>query len=316
MKHVRAAIAAAGTAALTAALVFGGAGAAQAYPAAVGEVDAVVFNNGSVVDLTNEYLNLSADLGTFGLASITPFDGGDGSAATWTAALTGAELLVLPEQEFANFYDAGGKPWVSDAGLAVIKTWVEAGNFLLLAGSQSYIDEGDSGDEYFGQAPLFSALTCLAITNDELYTFDEDDEFTPAVALTGAPDPLPWRDGTYAFVSDVWSAPLTSIATPIYTGETTIGGGQVLNTVGAATFGIGNGAVIYLAYDWFEDTSDEWYNVLQLAVSGAFPYAPQPVCGQLAATGAEVPAAPIAAGAGILLLAGVLALVAVRRRTA
>ena len=314
MKHVRAVLAATGTAALSAALVLGGAGAAQAYPAAIGEVDAVVFSNGNVVDATpgSELVNITADLQTFGLASLTAFDGADGSAAAWATALTGAELLVMPEQESANFFDAGGHPWVSDAALQVIKTWVEAGNFLLLAGTESYIDDG----VYHGNAPLIGALTCLAVTNDELFTFGGDDEFTPAVPLTGAPDPLPWRDGTYAFVRDVWSAPLSAIATPVYVGESTVGGGQVLNTVGAATFGVGNGAVIYLAYDWFEDTSDEWYNVLQLAVSGAFPFTPQPVCGQLAATGADVPVAPIAAGAGFLLLAGVVAFAAARRRTA
>jgi hypothetical protein len=323
MKHIRAALAATGTVVLSAALVLSGAGAANAYPAAIGEVDAVVFSNGNVVDATvgGELAHIAEDIATFGLASIVEFDGGDGTPAAWTAALSGKDLLVMPEQEIDNFYRAGGSPWVSDAAIAVIKAWVEAGNFLILAGSQSYTEDAEDGGVYYGTAPLMSALTCLAIANEELYTLDDEEvDYVPAVELVGAPDPLPYRDGTYALVSDVFSAPLAAIATEIYTADVTVGGGQVLNTLGAATFGVGNGAVIYLSYDWFWNDGDsgsaEWYNVLQLAVSGALPFIPQPVCGQLAATGAEVPVAPIAAGAGFLLLAGVVAFAAARRRTA
>jgi hypothetical protein len=319
----RTALAATGTLALSAVLVLGGAGAANAYPVSVGEVDAVVFSNSNVVDgnAEGELEHIVEDIDTFGLASVVQFDGGDGSAAAWTAALADKELLVMPEQEVGNFYNTGGTPWASDAALAVIKAWVEAGNYFILAGSQSYTADAEDGGSYYGSAPLMSALTCLAIANEELYTFDDEDvDYVPAVELVGAPDPLPYRDGTYALVSDVFSAPLAGIATEIYTADVTLGGGQVLNTLGAVTFGVGNGAVIYLSYDWFWNDEDsgsaEWYNVLQLAVSGEFPYTPQPVCGQLAATGAETPVLPIAAGAGFLLLAGAVALIMVRRRTA
>ena len=323
----RAALAATGTAALSAALVLGGAGAAHAYPATVAEVDAVIFSNGNVVDgfAAGELEHMTEDLGTYGLGSIVAFDGGDGSAAAWSAALSGKELLVLPEQELDNFYNVGGSPWASDAAIAVIKAWVEAGNFFIIGGSQSYVDEGDGGSYYLGSAPLMSSLTCLAIANEELYTFDDAVvDYAPAADIVGAPDPLPYRNGTYAFVQDVFSGPLAAITTPIYTADVEVGEGQVLDTLGAATFGVGNGAVIYLAYDWYWDEEDpeaetgsgEWYNVLQLAVSGAFPYVSQPVCGQLANTGAEIPVLPIAGGAGILLLAGAAALILVRRRTA
>lgn len=322
----RAALAATGTLALSAALVLAGAGAAQAYPSAVAEVDAVVFSNGNVVDDTpgGEFENITGDLETYGLASVVLFDGGDGSAAAWTAALAGVELFVLPEQESGNFFTTGGSPWASDAAIAVIKAWVEAGNLFIVAGSESYTESGEGGSDYYGSAPLMSALTCLAIANEELYTlgFDGEDlgpDYILEVDLGGtAPDPLPSRNGTYPLVADVFSAPLTAITTPIYTADVTVGGGQVLNTLGAATFGVGNGAVIYLAYDWYFPTEDsgsaEWYNVLQLAVAGEFPYLPQPVCGQLAATGSDVPVLPIAGGAGLLLLAGVSVLIVRRRR--
>ena len=76
--------------------------ALTAATAAPGD-DVLVFSNPNVVDTSpaaveGELRNVVAALEDIGFA-VTEFDGGDGSAAAWTAALAGIESVVFPESE-------------------------------------------------------------------------------------------------------------------------------------------------------------------------------------------------------------------------
>ena len=111
MKPLKTALAAIATLALASAMVLAGSTAAQAYPATPAEVNAVVFTNGLVNDTSSgqEVENETAVLTGLGI-TVTPFDGGDGSADAWIAALAGQHLLVLPELESSDnnpFYEPG-----------------------------------------------------------------------------------------------------------------------------------------------------------------------------------------------------------------
>ncbi len=330
---IRKGLAAAATIALTAAMLGLGAGAAQAYPAAITDVKALIFSNDNVVDTGREYLNELGDLESLGV-QVTPFDGGDGSVGNWTTALAGIDLFVLPEQETDIFYETGGKPWISDAAYQVLKNWVDAGGLMIVNGANSYSD-GKGGTEKPTNVALLTGFTCLDFTglldtiqwdsgeggaglaaDPELESADQqfsDAEFAEAidfdllVTVPGAPDPLPSRDGTFTLFPTNWPASIQSISTPIYSSE-------LNDEVAVITIGVGAGAVLYLGYDWWEFTSEEWYDVLEAAASGALPYTPQPIRCALAATGSETPALPIAAGAGLLLLAGAAVLIGTRRR--
>lgn len=327
---IRRSLAVAGTLALSAALVLGGAGTAQAYPDTAAEVDALIFSNDNVVDTSNEYLNELSDLETIA-GTVTPFDGGDGSVGTWLVALSGKDLFVLPEQENDLFYVKGGTPWISDAAYQALKNWVDAGGIMIVNGS------GTGGEEIKPvNVDLLNGFTCLDFTGllgtvywdsgevdiedgpeldaDQAQFLDAElqaqIDFELLVTLPGAPDPLASRDGTYTLYTPAWPAAVQNIATNVYASNDPAGETAVV------TFGVGAGAVLYLGYDWWELDSDQWYDVLTLAVAGDLPYKPQAPACALAATGSEVPVAPFAALAGALLLAGAAAVVVVRRRAA
>ena len=97
MKPLKTALAAVATLALASAMVLAGSTAAQAYPATPAEVTAVVFTKGLVNDTSagQEVENETAVLTGLGV-TVTAFDGADGSAGAWSAAISGQDLLVLP----------------------------------------------------------------------------------------------------------------------------------------------------------------------------------------------------------------------------
>jgi len=310
MKPLKTALAAIATLALASAMVLAGSTAAQAYPATPAEVNAVVFTNGLVNDTSSgqEVENETAVLTGLGI-TVTPFDGGDGSADAWIAALAGQHLLVLPELESSDnnpFYEPGGTPWVSDAALQVIKDWVDAGGYVIINGHHSTPDYTPmllafTGKDY---APVFTT------SNDNTLSWDLQ------VPLSTS-DPLAYVNGTYGLQEyGTWSDDLKSIVTPIYL--TTDG-----QDMAVGTLGVGSGVVVYIGYDWYPDDEDNpggipyWGELLELAASGELPFAPQPIyvapaAPALAATGFDL--VPTAAIAGVLLLAGG-AFLLLRRRT-
>jgi LPXTG-motif cell wall-anchored protein len=305
-------LAAAGTATLAGLLVVVGGGAAYGYPAAIADVDIVVFANVNVNDVAPgaEVENETTVLQSFGAASVTQFDGGDGSAAAWAAALTDVELLVIPDPENGDFYLAGGTPWVSEGAFQVIKSWIDAGGYVIANGNYFALPDYEAtyGD-------FLTGLTGKPFAGAPVETQEIAGPFDLATPVAGAPDPIPSLNGTYSLPYGSWSAELQAITTVIYqTPDTAFS--PVL------TIGVGQGVVQFLGYDWFESAAldNEWAEVLNLAAEGALPFEPQPIYGAaapaLANTGAEISVVPVLVIGCALLLGGVASLVVVRRRTA
>lgn len=270
----------------------------------------LVFANGAVSD---DSPGSEIDQTIAGLeandATVTTFDGGDGSAVAWTAALTDIDVLVFPEIEGGDpYYEPGGTPWISDEAVAVIAAWTEAGGDIILMGTMG------------SNAPAFllDAISGLDFSS----VWSTSDGGTPLQLVdtdSGLPVELEYADGTYPIIDVAsWPEALLATLTPIYT--TSDGTG-----LGVGRWTLGEGSFSYYAWDfypWFdgEELSEEnaailadWYTALGELLTLALdpvvvPAAPE--APQLAATGFD--ATGVVVG-GMLLLAGG-ALLVLRRR--
>lgn len=254
----------------------------------------VVFSNSSYTDPEQEDWDIATTL-LPGTSTMRVTDGGDGSAATWTTLLTGADVLVLPE---GDNWSPGGTSAISDEALEVIRTWVSAGRTIV--GTGSY-DHGD----------IVSELTGVDFTS----AFGDNSENGPWQRVgsdTSLPDELP--NGNYTGglgnVSSYTPEQL-AVITPLYASAAN-------DSIGIAEFAIGTGRYVYHAYDWYPDETelengvrDIWNGALGVAAgTSAPPAAEEP---ELAETGAGL--LPFAIGMAALLLAvGAAATVAGVRR--
>lgn len=254
----------------------------------------VVFSNDSYTDPEQEDWDIATTL-LPGTSTMRVTDGGDGSAATWTTLLTGADVLVLPE---GDNWSPGGTSAISDEALEVIRTWVSAGRTIV--GTGSY-DHGD----------IVSELTGVDFTS----AFGDNSENGPWQRVgsdTSLPDELP--NGNYTGglgnVSSYTPEQL-AVITPLYASAAN-------DSIGIAEFAIGTGRYVYHAYDWYPDETelengvrDIWNGALGVAAgTSAPPAAEEP---ELAETGAGL--LPFAIGMAALLLAvGAVATVAGVRR--
>ncbi|MGV3733315.1 MAG: hypothetical protein ACO1N6_07945 [Microcella sp.] len=254
----------------------------------------VVFSNDSYTDPEQEDWDIATTL-LPGTSTMRVTDGGDGSAATWTTLLTGADVLVLPE---GDNWSPGGTSAISDEALEVIRTWVSAGRTIV--GTGSY-DHGD----------IVSELTGVDFTS----AFGDNSENGPWQRVgsdTSLPDELP--NGNYTGglgnVSSYTPEQL-AVITPLYASAAN-------DSIGIAEFAIGTGRYVYHAYDWYPDETelengvrDIWNGALGVAAgTSAPPAAEEP---ELAETGAGL--LPFAIGMAALLLAvGAAATVAGVRR--
>jgi hypothetical protein len=219
-------------------------------------------------------------------ATVTAFDGGDGTGAAWSAALAGKDALVIPES--SSIYLSP----VLDADAAnVLYDFVFNGGRLILPTTY--------------QAPLLSFLTGLdyasswSTTNSsQVGILQVDDPALPATVT--------YSDATYPVVNyDEWSPELLAPLTPLYVNEA--------NTLlFAGQWTVGTGTISVLAYDWYPGEEPEdiagralWNQLLQALTNVPVP--------ALAATGSEAPVAPAAAAFGLLLL-GAVGIFAVRAR--
>jgi hypothetical protein len=222
-----------------------------------------------------------------GGATVTVFDGGDGTGAAWSAALAGKHFLVIPES--GSIFD---EPILDDAAEDVLFAFVNGGGHLILP------------TDY--QAPLLSFLTGLDYTS----VWATDDAEAPgelAIEEPGLPAQVLPSDGTYPVVNpQAWTPEMLDAMTPLYVSQD----GTELHS---AQWTVGAGTITVLAYDWFPGDEPEdiagratWNALLQwLTYIPAVP--------QLAATGAEAPAAPAFAAFGLLLLGAVLVVARSRR---
>lgn len=240
--------------------------AAQAAP---GD-DVLVFSNGAVVDTLfagvdgGEYEWISAAITAAGY-DVTSFDGGDGQAATWTTALSGIEVFVLPEQEVGAFYDPDNPPaWLSAAAMGVLIDWVQAGGTMLVSGS---CQEHQAATGY-----LLSEAVGVDY-DDVLGGYDVDDDScieagqsTRWIDDSGLPDDLGYADGDYGMMLEAFSDEQLAPLTVWYSSDEC---SSEMLTVGEFT--AGSGRIAFEAWDYFNDTGADqtvWNEVLASLLNG------------------------------------------------
>lgn len=259
-------------------------------------VQAVFFTNEVVTDVDEEDLALANALTAAG-ATLTPFTGGDGSAAAWSEALAYQTMLVLPEAGNGPLYEPGGTAVMSDEAAQVVAGWVADGGRLVL------IDPVDAG-------ALLDLITGLDYTTG--FPYSSSGSPWPIVdPVDGLPAELQYSDATEGFdATKLGLAEVEAIDALYATSDIAVVG----------TITVGNGLVAFFGYDWFPDDVDiaegdivEWNLVLTYVVQQI--YVPVPERPALAATGVASASPVIWIGAGLFVLVGG-ALVAFRIRAA
>jgi hypothetical protein len=248
------------------------------------------FSNPDVTDQVEEDPTQIAALEEAG-NTVTVFDGGDGTAAAWSAALAGKDALVVPETD-----DDGGNqlypgPYLDGGAADVVYDFLYGGGRVVLP--TAYEPE------------LLSFLTMV----DYTAVWNVNDSTGPWL-LEGADPALPAQlenaNGTYPVLTfDTWSPEQLAAVTPLYVSEDG-------TELAAASWTVGAGTVSVLAYDWFPDEGEAavrapWNVLLQYLVNVPVP--------QLAATGAPIAPTTLALAAALLVLGAAAAgVTAVRRR--
>lgn len=249
----------------------------------VADSTVAVFANGAYVDLDpvtvdGEVENAIDDLEGAGHV-VETFT--DISAAGFTAALDGADVLLIPELE----QDPGLYDDMTAEARAVVADWVEAGGRLVLM---------DGDHAAIGLNALFGFSTVPGSGNGGDATATKDAAAAADTEFDEGPSELADISATDGLIT----ASLPEGTTDVYLGGVvpvgTAGEGQAgpMSTVGSVP--VGDGAVIYLGWDWFPDTEsaadavaataeDEaaWAIVLDLAVSQPEVTASSPAPGAL-----------------------------------
>jgi hypothetical protein len=230
--------------------------------AAVVDPDAksiLVFSKAGFTDPAEEDAAIAAELETLG-GVVTIFDGGDGSAEAWTAALSGVDTLVIPE---GNVYQPAGTAVISTGAAAVIKDWLAAGGTALGTGSYTHRPLV----EYFTGLDYSTGWGASAAAGGWLLQLESDTlpASLPIGNMTGG-------QGNYG----IWGAPQKAAITPIYLSAD----GQNL---GVGAFNVGEGEYLYYAYDWYPDAGEltngvraAWNEALLLGAAGSFTPEPEP----------------------------------------
>lgn len=233
--------------------------AAQAAPVD----DVLVFSNGAVVDLVDdsvgeaEYLQISAAITAAGY-NVIPFDGGDGQAATWSAALAGVDVFVLPEQEAGAFYEPNNPPaWLSAAAMDVLIDWIHAGGTLLASGACL--------DDQGGTAYLLSQAVGVNYQGS-LGNCGEPGVSTRWIDDSGLPATLDDANGSYPIALATFSPAQRAPLTVWYSS-----GESCSEQLTVGEFAAGSGRVAFEAWDYFNDPDNDqlaWNAVLASLLSG------------------------------------------------
>lgn len=218
------------------------AGAVMIHPGGAGAVstpapEAAVFANGDYVDDSEggELENVITTL-TDGGVVVSEFTGI--SAADFTSALTGTDLLVIPELEGEEAPGALADDMGAESR-AVVKAWVDAGGRLVVFGSDTPWVDVDAifGTSYAGE--------------EYNEVCDEADEEEPPTALcakqpVAAATEFAESPDFLGYNNDTSSTPvnLPAAAKNIYTWT----GGEAAVTVIPQGFG----SIVFLAYDWYD----------------------------------------------------------------
>jgi|GEM_PF-1144822 len=224
-------------------------------PAAAGVASATTAPTASILmfskegitdpDVGQEDLAMAAALASIG--TVTTFDGGNGSAAAWTAALAGKDAVVFPEGDVYDNADA-----MSTEAAAYIKSWISAGHTAIGTGSYTHSN-------------FINYLTGVDFTWDD---GGAEGDWSLQTPTEGAPETLPNVDygGGITTYGD-WTTEQKAAVTPLYLDASG-------TNLGVGSFPVGSGAFIYYAYDWYPDSADResgasalWEDALRLGAS-------------------------------------------------
>ena len=218
--------------------------------------DVLVYSNDRYTDEDEEDRDIANALLPIS-KTVSVFDGGDGGRAAWESALTGIEVLVIPE----------GSPWRSvdtvegfnAESKAFVLDWVRSGRTVI--GTGSYTHRQMITD--------WTGVDFSSIGNGVASS-----SWSRAVSRAGLPDTVPNANyaGGITDYSDLTQQQKDAMEVIYFDPDYNSGKGNV----GVASFAVGSGFYIYNAYDWFPDSGEitdgtraAWNQTLQFGATGA-----------------------------------------------
>jgi hypothetical protein len=238
-----------GQAAVAPSAVFGPVGAAVP-----GDIHIALFFDPAFVDTTTsgdgEAYNLQQTLISQGF-DVATFTGT--TTAEWTTALTGADVLAIPELEVDDELGTALEP----GALAAVQAFVNGGGRMT-----TYVDSAFSFME-----------TVLGLPSGTLES-NESCPCTKAAAAAGtewADGPATLADNNATDTLDVTTAPAGSLA--IYADD------DDADEAGLALIPVGSGSIVYFGWDWFFDEEETaqfqpWFDVLAESMLATTPVTP------------------------------------------
>lgn len=200
------------------------------------------------LDITNALLSISK--------TVSVFDGGDGSRSAWEGALSGIDVLVIPE----------GSPWragdtvegFDSQAKAYVLDWVRAGRTVIGTGSYTHLQ----------MITDWTGVNFLSVGNAPAAS-----SWSLSVARAGLPATIPNANyaGGITNYNDLTQPQKDAMEIIYFDPDYNSGKGNV----GVASFAIGSGFYIYNAYDWYPGGVEltngvraAWNQTLQFGATG------------------------------------------------
>lgn len=218
--------------------------------------DVLVYSNDRYTDEDQEDLDITNALLSIS-KTVSVFDGGDGTRAAWESALSGIEVLVIPEGSpwqggnTVEGFDAQAKSFVLD--------WVKAGRTVI--GTGSYTHRQMITD--------WTGVDFTSVGNGRA-----DSSWSLVVSRAGLPSTIPNANyaGGITNYNDLTQQQKDAMEVIYYDPDYNSGKGNV----GVASFAVGSGFYIYNAYDWYPGGQEltngvraAWNQTLQFGATGA-----------------------------------------------
>jgi Ca2+-binding RTX toxin-like protein len=212
-------------------------------PALASATTIAVFDDGTYVDTSNNFGaesdNLQASIAAKGY-TVRAFTGI--TATSFSTALAGARVLVIPEQEIKEL-----APDLSGDAVHIIRSYVATGGGLIITNNSSTY-----------AASFLSRVFGISVTESSSPGTTTRQGTADGTAFGGGPATLPENDGT-------------NFLTGLPAGAASIYANGANSSVVAFT--VGNGEVVFLGWDWYDsdppnvgDQDGGWQNVLGRAI--------------------------------------------------
>ncbi len=225
---------------------------------AVGDYQFMMFSKSGITDPNVGQEDLTMKTALEEIGTVTVFDGGDGSAAAWTAAIAGKDALVFPE---GNVYAQTSA--MSAEAATVVKNWISAGGRALGTGSYTHKNFID----YLTGITRTWADRSLCTWEINCDPFDNYDLMIASATL-----PATISSGNYTGAISNWS----DWTTEQKAGATEIYGNVAEGDAAIVQFAVGSGSFTYYAFDWYPDGTEtltvlpEWNAALRLGAAGDY----------------------------------------------